>query len=135
MSSRGTWIGLGVGAALGAIIRIAVTTMHFPDLFTQPYVGLYVAFIGAVVGGLAGMTGTALRGALAGAVLSVLAYAAVLGLAALFALLGAAGAGEPVPLPSLWEVLVIGAIPGGIAGWVAQSATKRSKAHLAAPAK
>ncbi len=120
MASRSAWVGLGVGAVAGAVLRLAVTTLHFPDVFGQPYVGLYVAFIGAVVGGLAAMTGTALRGVLAGAVLSVLAYGAILGLAALFALLGAAGVGEPVPLPAMWEVVAVGAIPGAIGGWVAQ---------------
>ncbi len=128
MASRSAWIGLMVGAVAGAVLRLGATTLHFPDVFSQPYVGLYVAFIGAVVGGLAAMTGTALRGLLAGAVLSVLAYGAILGLAALFALLGAAGVGEPVQLPAMWEVMGVGAIPGAIGGWVAQSAAKRSHA-------
>jgi len=120
MASRISWVGLSVGAALGGITRVGAMALHSPGIFADRYrVGLYVALVGAVIGGLAGLTGRALRGAVAGAGLSVLFYLVVLPIVGAFSLLGVA------TLPAWWEVLAVGAIPGAIGGWAGQIATKQ----------
>ena len=121
MASRIPWVGLSVGAAVGGITRVGVIALHFPDFFGELYMGgLYVAFVGAVIGGLAGVTGRALRGAMVGAGLSVLFYLLALPFVGLFSFLGTA------TIPTWWEVLAVGAIPGAIGGWAGQITTKQS---------
>jgi hypothetical protein len=125
---------MGVGAAVGAITRVAATGMHFPGIVGQPYMAMWVAAIGALIGGVAAATGRVVWGAVVGGVLSGMIFGGVLSLAALFAYLGVSGPGEPVPLPPLWEVVVIGAIPGAIGAWVGQTVARRAKAgHSRSP--
>jgi thiol:disulfide interchange protein len=120
MASRIPWVGVIVGAAVGAITRVAVTALHFPAILRENHMlALYVVFVGAVIGGVAGVTGKALRGAVVGAGLSVLFYLLALPVVGVFSFLGAA------TLPAWWEMLAAGAIPGAIGGWAAQSAAKR----------
>jgi hypothetical protein len=140
MTARAVCLGLGVGAGVGAITRVAATAVHFPEIFGQPYMALWVGIIGAVIGGVAAVTGRILWAALVGGALSALVFGGVLSLGALFAYLGVSGPGEPVALPPLWEVVIIGAIPGAIGAWAEQVAAKRSKVGdrklpSAAPAK
>ena len=120
MASRIAWVGLCVGAVVGAMARVGVAALHFPDILGTNYsVGLYVAFMGAVIGGLAGVTGRALFGAVVGAGLSFLFYLGVLPFAGLFSYIGGG------TNPAFWEMLAVGAIPGAIGGWAGQVATKR----------
>ena len=123
MASRISWIGFGVGALVGGIIRVAVAVLHFPAIATENYVvAILPAVIGIVVGGIAGGTGRALLGTVVGAGLSILFYLGSLPLVGLLSFLGAA------TLPALWEVLVVGAVPGAIGGAIGQIATQRKGA-------
>jgi hypothetical protein len=123
MVSRISWVGLSVGAALGGITRVGVTALQFPGIFADLYtMGLCVALVGAVIGGLAGLTGRALRGAVAGAGLSALLHLVMLPIVGLFSFLHVA------TFPAWWEVLAVGAIPGAIGGWMGQISTKQ-RAH------
>jgi len=120
MASRISWIGFGVGALVGGIIRVVVAALHFPDIAEKQYpVAILPAAIGIVVGGIAGGTGRALLGAVVGAGLSILFYLGNLPLSGLLALSGTA------TLPALWEVLTVGAAPGAIGGAVGQLSAKR----------
>jgi hypothetical protein len=121
MASRISWIGCGVGASVGGIIRVAVAVVHFPAIAGEQYsVVLIPAVVGIVIGGLAGGTGRILLGAVVGAGLSIVFYLGSLPLLGLAAFLGTA------TLPALWEVLAVGAVPGAIGGAVGQMAMKRS---------
>ena len=123
MASRISWTGLVVGTVVGAIARVGMTALHFPGILGEQYmVGLYAALVGAVVGGLAGVTGRAVRGTVVGAGLSVLFFLLVLPFAGLFSFLGVG------TLPAWWQILAVGAIPGAIGGGVGQMVTKRSGA-------
>jgi len=120
MASRVSWIGFGVGAVIGGIVRVAVAAVHFPGIMGEQYpAALFPAVIGIVVGGIAGGTGRALLGAVVGAGLSILFYLGNLPLSGLLALSGTA------TLPALWEVLTVGAAPGAIGGAVGQLSAKR----------
>ena len=120
MASRMSWIGFGVGALIGGIVRVAVTAVHYPAILGDEYViALLPAILGIVIGGIAGATGRTLLGTMVGAALSLLFYLGSVPLVGLLAFLGAA------TLPALWEVLAVGAVPGAIGGAVGQMATKR----------
>jgi len=120
MASSVSWTGLAVGALVGAAARVGMTALHFPGIFGEQYaVGVYVAVVGAIVGGLAGVTGRVVRGTVVGAALSVLFFLLVLPFAGLFSFLGAGA------FPAWWQMLAVGAIPGAIGGGVGQMVTKR----------
>ena len=120
MASRFSWLGLGVGALTGGIIRVAVVALHFPAIVGEQYlVALLPAGVGIVIGGIAGGTGRVLLGTVVGAALSLLFYLGSLPLVGVIAFLGT---GTP---PAVWEVLAVGAIPGAIGGGVAQLGAKR----------
>lgn len=120
MASRISWIGFGVGALVGGIIRVVVAALHFPAIAREPYpVALMPAVVGIVIGGIAGGTGRVLLGAVVGAGLSILFYLGSVPIVGLLTFLGAS------TLPALWEVLAVGAVPGAIGGAVGQIATKR----------
>jgi hypothetical protein len=120
MASRMSWIGIGVGALVGGLIRVAVTALHFPAIVGEQYsIALLPAVVGIVIGGVAAATGRVLLGAVVGAGLSFLFYLLALPVVGVFSFLGAA------TLPALWEVLAVGAITGAIGGWAAQIAAKR----------
>ena len=120
MASRISWIGIGVGALVGGIIRVAVMALHFPAIVGEQYaIALLPAAVGIVIGGAAAATGRVLLGAVVGAGLSFLFYLGSLLLAGVAAFLGLG------TLPALWEVLAVGAITGAIGGAVGQLATKQ----------
>ena len=120
MASSISWIGVGVGALIGGIIRVAVMALHFPAIVGEQYaVALMPAVVGIVTGGVAAATGRVLLGAVVGAGLSFLFYLGSLVLVGVAVLLGAG------TLPAVWEVLAVGAISGAIGGAVGRIATKR----------
>ncbi len=120
MASSISWIGIGVGALVGAIIRVAVTTLHFPAILGEQYaVALLPAVLGIITGGAAAATGRVLLGAAVGAGLSFLFYLGSLVLVGVAVLLGAG------TLPAVWEVLALGAITGAIGGAVGRIGTTR----------
>ncbi|HSB78865.1 MAG TPA: hypothetical protein VLM91_08760 [Candidatus Methylomirabilis sp.] len=120
MASRISWIGFSVGALVGGIIRAAVAVLHFPSAAGEQYsIVLLPAVVGIVIGGIAGGTGRILLGAVVGAGLSILFYLGSVPLVGLLTFFGAA------TLPSLWEVLAVGAVPGAIGGAVGQFVSKR----------
>ncbi len=120
MASSISWIGVGVGALVGGIIRVAVMALHFPAIVGEQYlIALLPAVLGIITGGVAAATGRVLLGAAVGAGLSFLFYLGSLVLVGVAVLLGAG------TLPALWEVLAVGAISGAIGGAVGQIGTKR----------
>ena len=127
MASRISWLGLGVGALTGGIIRVAVAAVHFPGILQEPYPMVLVpALLGIITGGVAAATGRILRGAVVGGGLSFLFYLVSLPLVGVMAFLGAA-----TPF-ALWETLLVGVAPGAIGGAVAQLAATR-KGNTASP--
>ena len=121
MASRVSWIGIGVGALIGGVIRVAVTALHFPAILGGQFaVALLPAIVGIVIGGTAAATGRLLLGAAVGAGLSFVFCVGSLPLAGMAAYLGAG------TLPAVWEMLTVGAISGAIGGAVGQIATERS---------
>ncbi len=126
MASRVPWVGLTVGAAVGAAARAGLVAVRFPGSSQENYtVWLYVAVVGAVVGALAGATGRAVRGAVVGAGISVLFSLITLPFLGLASYLGAA-----VRLPTWWELLVSGGLPGAVGGWAEHLARRRRERNL-----
>jgi len=122
MASKISWIGIGVGAVVGGLIRVAVTAVHFPGILGEQYLlALLPAVVGIVIGGAAAATGSILPGTLVGAGLSFVFYLASLLLAGVAAFLGLG------MLPAVWEVLAVGGISGAIGGAVGQLAAKRGE--------
>jgi hypothetical protein len=120
MASRISWIGIGVGALVGGILRVAMAALHFPAIVGEHYmIALLPAILGIITGGVAAATGRVLLGAGVGAGLSFVFSLATLPLVGMSASLGAGTS------PAAWEVLAVGAISGAIGGAVAQAATKR----------
>jgi hypothetical protein len=120
MGSRISWIGIGVGALVGGLLRVTVMALHFPDIIGDQYpIAILPAVVGMFIGGAASATGRALLGAVVGAGLSFLFYLGSLVLTGVAAFLGAG------TLPGLWEMLAVGAIPGAIGGAVGQFGSKR----------
>ncbi len=121
MASRVSWIGIGVGAVVGGLIRVAVTALHFPAILGAQYqVALLPAIAGIVIGAAAAATGSVLYGAVVGAALSFGFYLGSLLLAALAAFLGAG------TLPAVWEMLAVGAVSGAIGGAVGRITMHRA---------
>ncbi len=121
MASSVSWVGIGVGAVVGGLLRVGVTALHFPAMVGEHYeIALLPAIVGIVTGGAAAATGSVLYGALVGAALSFGFYLGSLPLAGLATFLGAG------TLPAVWEVLVVGAVSGAIGGAVGRSTTKRA---------
>ncbi len=121
MASRISWIGLGVGAVVGGFTRVLLAVLHYPALLGDQFpLILLPAIVGIVIGGVAGGTGRIGLGTAVGTGLSILFYLGSLLLVGLLAFFGAA------TLPTLWEVLAVGAVPGAIGGAVGQIAGKRT---------
>src|SRR5262245_10405775 len=104
-------IGAVVGAVLGGVGRGALAAFHLQQVNRDTVVGiLVVAAIGLVIGGLAGMMGRPLWGAVVGAGLSAVAYVATLPIALLMQAL------DVGRTASFVEVVGIGAVVGALAG-------------------
>jgi hypothetical protein len=122
--------GVCAGALVGGVGRAAVAALHAKDAGRELALVLVVAaLLGITIGALAGATGRPLLGAGIGAALSVLVFLATLPAVALLYLLGAG------TVPSLLEMLAVGALAGGIGGAVGQvSAARRSAIGRGKPA-
>ena len=113
-------VGALVGAILGGIGRAALTIYHLGGVSSEAIAPLLaVAAIGIVVGGLAGMTGRPLLGAVVGAALSLLVHLGTLPVRLMMRALQVAGTA------SMAEVVVVGAVVGAIAGAVGRAAGQR----------
>ena len=113
MAFRLSMTGAAAGAVVGGISRGAIAAVHLTD--TSGDLGqlvLIAAALGIVIGGLAGATGRPLLGAVVGAALSGVVFAATVSVVWIFALVGAG------TLPRLLEILAAGALAGGIGGAV-----------------
>jgi hypothetical protein len=125
MSSRA--VGMVVGAAVGAVGRALVTSLHL----TAPAQGTVLllttaAVAGLLIGVLAGLPGKPLMGAVVGVVVSALLYLGTLPVVMLFHLLGTLVA------PSLLEVTAVGALAGVAAGLASQWAARRGRSQTSA---
>ena len=123
MAYRASLVGAGVGALVGGISRAAVAAFLLTDVSGDLIVVLFAAAIGILIGAMAGATGRPVLGATVGGVLSAVAFMITLPAASLIFL---AGAGT---LPSLLEIIAVGALSGGIGGAAGQMAARcRSRA-------
>jgi hypothetical protein len=119
--------GILAGAAIGAVGRVVVMSLHLSTTTDGTILILLIAaLVGALVGALASLPGRPLTGALVGAVLSGALYLGALPAVWLLHLLGA------VSLPSLLEMIAVGALAGGVGGLIAQRGARR--AALRSPA-
>ena len=99
------------GALLGGIGRAVVAGVHLRGINQGAELGLLsAALIGVIIGALAGLTGKPLLGAVIGAVLSALAYLGMYPIVMLFHALGT------LTIASIWEVVAVGALSGGLGG-------------------
>jgi hypothetical protein len=122
MTARESVAGALVGALLGFVGRAAVAGFHVHEISRAIIPGvLAVGVLGLVIGGLAGLTGRPLVGAILGAVLSAIAYAGTFPIALLFHALGA------LTPASLLEVLAVGALAGGLGGAAGHSLSRRTE--------
>jgi len=124
MAYRASLVGAGVGALVGGISRAAVAAFLLTDVSGDliPVV-LFAGAMGILIGAMAGATGRPVLGATVGGVLSAVAFMVTLPAASLIFL---AGAGT---LPSLLEIVAVGALSGGIGGAAGQMAARcRSRA-------
>ena len=120
MILRPSLAGALTGAVLGAIGRAVVAGVHLREINQGTAAGLLsAAVIGVIIGALAGLTGRPLLGAVVGAVLSALAYLGMYPVVLLFHALGT------LTTPSIWEVVAVGALSGGLGGAARQMATRR----------
>jgi hypothetical protein len=122
--------GVLAGAAIGAAGRAIVVSLHVSSApGSTALILVAAALVGAIIGALASLPGRPLPGAVAGAVLSGALYLATLPAVWVLYLFGA------VTLPSLLEMLAVGALAGGIGGLVAERGGRRLSPPLSgAPA-
>lgn len=126
MGTRVRWAGLFVGAIAGAALRAGALALHVQGgLERSGTLGLYTALVGLVVGAVAGAVGRPLLGAAVGTALSlVFALMVVVPFAHLASILGAT-------MPSWWEILVVGAVPGALGGLAERLAERRRRSAAA----
>ncbi len=118
----GSLVGALAGALLGAVGRAAVAGFHVHEISRDIMPGLLgVGVIGLIIGGLAGLTGRPLLGAVAGAVLSALVYVGTFPVSFLFHAVGA------ITPASLLEVVVVGALAGGLGGAAGRFASRKAE--------
>jgi hypothetical protein len=124
---RPSLAGALTGAVVGAVGRVVVAGLHVYEISQTTIPGLLVVgVLGLTIGGLAGLTGRPLSGAIVGIVLSAIVYAATAPIALLFHALGA------ITPPSPVQVLAVGALAGalgGAAGRLASQKAERPRAH------
>ncbi len=108
-----SWAGVCVGGLLGAILRVGVAALHFPETVGEHYVvGAIAAGVGLVIGAVAAATGRPVLGGFIGASLSLAFYLTSLPVWGFMSFLGSG------TLPTWWEALIGGAIPGVVGGAV-----------------
>lgn len=114
--------GLLVGAAIGGIGRAAVVALHLQTLEpTVVPVLTWAAVLGAIIGGIAGLSGAPRLGAVLGALLATLAHVVMLPLALVVTMTGVATA------PSVLAMIAVGALAGFTGGIAARAPkTRRS---------
>jgi hypothetical protein len=106
------------GAVLGGLGRTLLTMAHLQATGNTGPILFVAAAGGIIIGGLAGMSGRLVPGAIIGAVLSALVYFGAYPIVLLFHALGAL-------LPASWpEVVAIGALAGGLGGAAGQMAAR-----------
>jgi len=106
------------GALVGAVGRLLVGALHVYEISQSTIPGLLaVAVLGLAIGGLAGLTGRPMLGAIVGVALSAIAYIVGYPIRALFQALGA------LTSASLLEVLAVGALAGALGGVAARMAS------------
>jgi len=109
--------GATTGAVVGAAGRAAVTLDHLHLAGGDAVLAAAIAAVlGAAIGAAAGVTGRPLVGIALGAGLTLVMYLAILPIEALFQLLGAG------TIPPIIEVLAVGAVSGGLGGFVGRRA-------------
>jgi hypothetical protein len=120
MAYRGSVIGASVGALVGGISRAAVAAFRLTDVNQDTaWVVLIAGVIGIIVGAPAGAIDKPVFGAVVGAGLSFLVFLANFPMVAFFQILG------ELTMPSLLEVIGVGALAGGMGGAAAQMAARR----------
>ena len=119
MGFRVSLAGALTGAVLGGLGRTLLTMAHLQVAGHTGSILFVAAAGGIIIGGLAGMSGRLVPGAIIGAVLSALVYFGAYPIVLLFHALGAL-------LPASWpEVVAIGALAGGLGGAAGQMAARR----------
>lgn len=112
--------GLLVGAAIGGVGRAAVVALHLQTMGpTVVPVLTWATVLGAIIGGIAGLSGAPRRGAVLGALLAVLAYVVMLPLALVVTVSGIATA------PSVLAMIAVGALAGFTGGVAARGSRTR----------
>ena len=107
------------GAVLGGLGRTLLTMAHLQVTGNTGPILFVAAAGGIIIGGLAGMSGRLVPGAIIGAVLSALVYFGAYPIVLLFHALGAL-------LPASWpEVVAVGALAGGLGGGAGQIVARR----------
>jgi hypothetical protein len=107
------------GAVLGGLGRTLLTMAHLQATGNTGPILFVAAAGGIIIGGLAGMSGRLVPGAIIGAVLSALVYFGAYPIVLLFHALGAL-------LPASWpEVVAVGALAGGLGGGAGQIVARR----------
>lgn len=122
---RPSVVGALTGAMAGAVGRLVIAALHVYEIGQTTIPGmLAVAVLGLTIGGLAGLTGRPILGAIVGATLSAIAYIATYPITMLFVALGA------LRSPSLAEVLAVGAMAGALGGIAARLAWRTRERPL-----
>jgi len=116
---RASLTGALTGAMLGGLGRALLTVAHLQVTGDTGSILFVAAAVGIIIGGLAGMSGRLVTGAIIGAALSALVYLGAYPIVLLFHALGAL-------LPVSWqEVVAIGALAGGLGGAAGQMTARR----------
>jgi hypothetical protein len=126
--------GAAIGAFVGCVGRAVVVAINIPDGALFPF-ALPSAFIGLLVGGIAGAFGRPLLGAAVGAVLSGAAFELfMLSCASLIGAFSQTAKANFLSFTLLYglEMAVAGAIAGGVGGLVGQLSRKNDAIDSAA---
>ena len=122
---RAQVVGLATGAIVGAIGRVAVSSLHLSGVTedrTHPHPADRGG-AGMLISAPARLPGRPLTGALVGVIASAYLYLGTLPVVLLFHLL------RTLTTPSLLELTAVGAIAGGAAGLAAERAARRAGSH------
>jgi hypothetical protein len=114
-------VGVLVGAVVGGVGRVLVTSLHVSSATDGTAIVLLTAgSAGVLIGAVAGLPGRPLLGAVVGAVVSGVVYIITLPVVLLFQAL------RTLSVPSALEVLAVGAVAGTLAGFAAQHWGRRA---------
>ena len=114
-------IGVLVGAVVGGVGRVLVTSLHLSSATDGTAIVLLTAgSAGVLIGAIAGLPGKPLLGAVVGVIASGIVYVITLPVVLLFQAL------RTLSVPSVFEVLAVGAVAGMLAGFAAQHWGRRA---------